>query len=47
MWSLVAEAAGYEPPDRYVLFELHLGEARCNGYGDVNLPASQRWSTDD
>jgi hypothetical protein len=46
MWSVVADAAGYEPPDRYVLFELHLSEARCHGYGDVPLPATQRWSID-
>jgi hypothetical protein len=46
MWSLVAEAAGYEPPDRYVLFEFHLNEARCHGYGDVPLPSTQRWSAD-
>jgi hypothetical protein len=44
MWSVVAEAAGYDPPDRYVLFEFHLSEARCHGYGDVPLPTTQRWS---
>ena len=46
VWSLVAEAAGYEPPDRYVLFEFQLSEARCNGYGDVPLPTTKRWSVD-
>jgi len=46
MWALVAEAAGYEPPDRYVLFEFQLDEARCNGYGDVPLPSTRRWSVD-
>ena len=46
LWSLVAEAAGYEPPDRYVLFEFQLSEARCNGYGDVLLPTTRRWSVD-
>ena len=45
-WSLVAKAAGYEPPDRYVLFEFHLSEARCHGYGDVPLPSTRRWSVD-
>jgi hypothetical protein len=45
IWSLVAEAAGYGPPDRYVLFRFHLSEARCHGYGDVPLPAMKRWST--
>jgi hypothetical protein len=39
-----AASADYEPADRYVLFELLLGEARCNGYGDVTLPGRRRWS---
>jgi hypothetical protein len=38
------EAAGYDPADRYILFELKLTEARCNGYGDVELPDTRRWS---
>jgi len=46
MWSLVADAASYTPADRYVLFEFQLGEARCNGYGDVPLPSTRRWSVD-
>lgn len=37
-------AAGYTPADRYVLFELRLREARANGYGDVALPSTPRWS---
>jgi hypothetical protein len=37
-------AADYEPAERYVLFELKLGEARCHGYGDVPLPSRRRWS---
>ncbi len=41
--ALVAQAAVYDPADRYVLFELKLSEARCNGYGDVQLPARKRW----
>ncbi len=44
IWSEVADSAGYEPADRYILFELHLSEARCNGYGDVQLPATRSWS---
>lgn len=44
MWSLVANAAGYGPPDRYVLFEFRLSEARCHGYGDVPLPDTRKWS---
>jgi hypothetical protein len=42
--ALVAEAASYDPAAQYVLFELTLTDARCNGYGDVPLPARQRWS---
>lgn len=41
--TLVTEAARYEPEPRYVLFELQVIEARCNGYGDVTLPANRRW----
>lgn len=44
--SQAADSAGYAPADRYILFELQLSEARCNGYGDVTLPATQRWSMD-
>jgi len=44
--SEVAAAARYTPADRYVLFELRLSEARCNGYGDVTLPSTRRWSVD-
>ena len=45
IWTLAADSATYEPAPRYVLFELRLTEARCNGYGDVVLPLVQRWST--
>jgi hypothetical protein len=41
--ALVTKAARYEPEPRYVLFELQVTEARCNGYGDVVLPAHRRW----
>lgn len=44
--AIVAEAASYDPADRYVLFELRVAEARCNGYGDVSLPTQRRWSTE-
>lgn len=44
IWSQVAEASSYTPADRYVLFELLLSEARCNGYGDVTLPPASSWS---
>lgn len=46
MWSHVAHAASYNPADRYILFELRLIEARCNGYGDVQVPATRKWSAD-
>lgn len=42
----VVEAASYDPAEHYVLFELLLSEARCNGYGDVPLPPRRRWSID-
>jgi hypothetical protein len=41
--TIAREAAGYEPEDRYILFELEINEARCNGYGDVPLPDPRRW----
>jgi hypothetical protein len=44
VWSQVAEAASYTPLDRYVLFEFHLSEARCHGYGDVPMPATRKWT---
>ena len=37
-------AASYEPAEHYVLFELLVGSARANGYGDVTLPEPSRWS---
>lgn len=44
--SGVADAASYAPAGRYVLFELRMSEVRCNGYGDVPLPSTRRWSVD-
>ena len=41
--ALAAGAASYRPQDRYVLFELRIAEARCNGYGDVALPEPRSW----
>ena len=46
MRAIAAEAAAYDPAERYILFELKLTEARCNGYGDVALPARRRWSAE-
>jgi pyridoxamine 5'-phosphate oxidase-like protein len=37
-------ASSYEPADRYIVFELLVAEARCNGYGDVTLPERTRWT---
>jgi hypothetical protein len=42
---VAVRAANYEPADRYILFELGVAEVRCNGYGDVPLPAKRRWAT--
>jgi hypothetical protein len=38
-----SRAAGYQPEDRYVLFELGINVARCHGYGDVPLPDPRHW----
>jgi len=38
-----AARAADEPADRYLLFELQVSEARCNGYADVALPEARRW----
>ncbi len=42
--EMVAAEASYDPAEQYVLFELRMSEARCNGYGDVPLPSHSRWS---
>jgi hypothetical protein len=39
----VVAVASYQPAERYVLFELLVGAARANGYGDVTLPDPARW----
>ncbi len=41
--KLAHSAAGYDPAVCYILFELSVEEARCNGYGDVSLPTPSRW----
>lgn len=46
VWSQVADSASYAPAERYILFELQLSEARCNGYGDPSLPSTHKWSVD-
>ena len=45
--AVAAEAASYTPHDRYVLLELRVAEARCNGYGDVALPEPRSWRAAD
>jgi hypothetical protein len=44
--AIAERAASYEPESRYILFELLVAEARCNGYGDVPLPEHRRWRAD-
>jgi hypothetical protein len=44
--AVAVQAASYTPHDRYVLFELRIAEARCNGYGDVALPEPRSWQLD-
>jgi hypothetical protein len=41
--EVAAIASKYSPADRYILFEMQVDEARCNGYGDVELPEPRRW----
>jgi hypothetical protein len=41
--AMAIRAASYEPAERYVLFDLSVNEARCNGYGDVPLPERRQW----
>ena len=41
--AAVVATASYAPDDRYILFELEVREARCNGYDDVVLPPTTRW----
>ena len=41
--TIASGAAGYQPEERYILFELEVNEARCNGYGDMPLPEPRRW----
>lgn len=43
-WKKVKEASGYEPPERYIVFEFRVSEARCHGYGDVAMPTTRKWS---
>lgn len=42
--AVAVSAASYSPADRYILFELSVLAAGCNGYGDVALPEPVRWS---
>ena len=43
--ALAVSSARYSPAERYILFELHVTEARCNGYGNVTLPSPPRWAS--
>jgi hypothetical protein len=42
--SVACGASAFPIEDRWVLFELAIDEARCNGYGDVALPDPPRWT---
>jgi hypothetical protein len=42
--AVACGVATYSPEDRYILFELGIYEARCNGYGDVPLPDPTHWT---
>jgi hypothetical protein len=45
--AIATRAASYTPHHQYVLFELRITEARCNGYGDVVLPEPRSWRVTD
>ena len=42
--AVAAAEATFPVEDRWVVFELEVAEARCNGYGDVELPHPRRWT---
>ena len=42
--SVASGASTFPIEDRWVLFELGIDQARCNGYGDVELPDPPRWT---
>jgi len=42
--AVASGAATFPVEDRWVLFDLAIDEARCNGYGDVVLPDPRRWT---
>jgi hypothetical protein len=39
-----SHAAAFDVADRWVLFELLVMRAVCNGYGDVELPEPRSWA---
>jgi hypothetical protein len=41
--NVAVNAASYSPAERYILFELGITNAACNGYGDVTLPSPTHW----
>ena len=42
--SVASAASTFPIEERWVLFDLGIDEARCNGYGDVELPDPPRWT---
>jgi hypothetical protein len=41
--TVAAQAASYDPADRYVLFELEVDTAFSTIYGDEDEPVRERW----
>ena len=41
--TIAGGAATFPIEDRWVLVELEIDVARCNGYGDVELPDPRQW----
>jgi hypothetical protein len=43
-WQIVAEGASYNPPERYVLFELLVEKAMSTEYDEAWQPVRQYWN---
>lgn len=44
LWQAVAEAASYDPPGQYVLFELLVEKAMTTDYDELWQPVRQYWN---
>jgi hypothetical protein len=44
LWQAAAEAASYDPPERYILFELLVVSAMTTDYDEAWQPVRQYWN---